>query len=73
VRQGGKVVPQLTILALVGAALYAGYRWLSRSNRAIAVRVRRTEDELRRRAAAKDMGPLEYDPATGTYRPTRRF
>lgn len=65
-------MPQLMVLALVGAALYAGYRWLSRSTREIAAEVRSTEDELRRRAAAKDMGRLEYDPATGTYRPTRR-
>ena len=37
--------------------------------------IRRTEDELLRRAAGtaleKDMGVLEYDPATGVYRPKR--
>ena len=67
---------QLVVLALVGAGLYAGYRWLTRSAREIAAEVRRTEDELRRRTAGaaieKDMGRLEYDPVSGVYRPTRR-
>jgi type II secretory pathway component PulJ len=64
-------VPQLMLLALVGAAAYAGYRWLSRSTRQISVQVRRTEDALRRHRAV-DMGRLEYDPVSGVYRPARR-
>ena len=43
-------MPQLIVMALVGAGLYAGYRWLSRSAAEITAEVRRTEDELRRRA-----------------------
>jgi len=70
------VPPQLIILALVGAGVYAGYRWLTRAAREIAAEVRRAEDELRRRAAGgaleKDMGRLEFDPASGVYRPTQR-
>ena len=69
-------MPQLVVLALVGAGLYVGYHWLSRSVREIKAGVRRAEDELRVRAARgaleKDMGRLEYDPASGAYRPTRR-
>jgi hypothetical protein len=68
-------VPQLMVLALVGAAIYAGYRWLWRPARMIAAEVRRTEDEIRRRAARsleRDMGRLEYDPISGVYRPVRR-
>jgi hypothetical protein len=65
-------VPQLMLLALVGAILYAGYRWLSRSTRQIAAEVRRTGDALRPRRRAVDMGRLEYDPVSGVYRPTRR-
>jgi type II secretory pathway component PulJ len=67
------MVPQFVILALVGAGLYAGYRWLSHTAQEITADVRRKEDELRRRAAVleKDMGVLEYDPATGVYRPKR--
>ncbi|MET0195070.1 MAG: hypothetical protein ABW200_17050 [Hyphomicrobiaceae bacterium] len=67
-------MPQLVVLALVGAGLYAGYRWFARTSERIAAEVRRTEDELRRRAhvAAKEMGTLEYDPASGVYRPSNR-
>jgi hypothetical protein len=70
------VVTQLIALALVGAAVYAGYRWLWRPARLIVAEVRRAEDGFRRAAAgrayAKDMGRLEYDPRTGVYRPTHR-
>jgi hypothetical protein len=64
------------MLALAGAALYAGYRWLWRPARMIVAEVRRAEDEMRRAGAGgaytKDMGRLVYDPRTGVYRPTRR-
>jgi hypothetical protein len=69
-------VSQLIALALVGAAVYAGYRWLWRPALLIVAEVRRAEDEIRRAAAGraytKDMGRLEYDPRTGVYRPTHR-
>jgi hypothetical protein len=69
-------VPQLMVLALVGAGIFAGYRWLWRPARMIVAEVRRAEDEIRRGAAArsleKDMGALEYDPISGVYRPVRR-
>jgi hypothetical protein len=64
------------VLALVGAGIYAGYRWLWRPARMIAAEVRRSQEEIRRAAAArsleKDMGTLEYDPISGVYRPVRR-
>jgi hypothetical protein len=66
-------MPQLVILALVGAGLYAGYRWFTRTTKEIAAEIRRTEDELRQRAhVVKDLGALEYDPASGVYRPSKR-
>ena len=68
-------MPQLIVLALVGAAIYAGYRWLWRPARMVAAEVRRAESEIRRAAARgleKDMGRLEYDPVAGVYRPVRR-
>ena len=68
-------MPQLFALALVGAGLYAGYRWLTRAAAEITADLRTAEDELQRRAAGgalpKDMGELEYDPASGVYRPKR--
>jgi hypothetical protein len=70
------MVPHLAVLALVGAGLYAGYRWLTRPAQEIATEVRRTEDDLRARAAGaalqKNMGRLEYDPIAGVYRPADR-
>jgi hypothetical protein len=63
------------VLALVGAGIYAGYRWLWRPARMIAAEVRQAEDRMRRAAARsleKDMGALEYDPISGVYRPVRR-
>ena len=68
-------MPQLMVLALVGAGIYAGYRWLWRPVRTIAAQVRRAEDEIRRvraQGSEKDMGALEYDPISGVYRPVRR-
>ena len=68
-------MPQLIALALVGAGLYAGYRWFARTAKEVTAEIRRTEDELRRKAPGtaleKDMGVLEYDPASGVYRPKR--
>jgi hypothetical protein len=63
------------VLALVGAGIYAGYRWLWRPARMIAAEVRRAEDAMRRgavRSLERDMGQLEYDPISGVYRPVRR-
>jgi type II secretory pathway component PulJ len=68
-------VPQLIALALVGAGLYAGYRWFASVGREVAAEVQRSQDELRRRAGMvveKDLGRLEYDPNSGVYRPVDR-
>jgi hypothetical protein len=68
-------VPQLMLLALAGAGIYAVYRWFWRPARMIVAEVRRAEDEIRRAAGLsleKDMGRLEYDPISGVYRPARR-
>jgi hypothetical protein len=62
-------------LALLGAGLYAGYRWVTRAAGEIGAEMRRTEDELRQQATGrieKNLGALEYDPASGVYRPTPR-
>ena len=68
-------MPQLVALALLGAGLYAGYRWVVRTKDSLA-EMRRAQDEVRRTAAGgaleKDMGPLEYDANSGVYRPAKR-
>lgn len=70
-------MPQVVALALLGAGLYAGYRWVTRATRELASSMQRAEEELRQQAAAagrieKNLGELEYDPAAGVYRPARK-
>jgi type II secretory pathway component PulJ len=68
-------MPQLVVLALLGAGFYAGYRLVVRTKQMVA-EMRRAEDELRRNATSgaleKDMGALEYDAASGAYRPAKQ-
>ena len=63
-------MPQLIVLALIGAGLYAGLRWVVRSE------VKRPREEVRRPPASalpeKNLGALVLDPASGVYRPARR-
>lgn len=68
-------MPQVIALALLGAGLYAGYRWLARAAGEIGAEMRRAEDEVAQAAAArieKDLGALELDQASGVYRPAKR-
>jgi len=69
-------MPQLIVVALVGAGIYAAYRWMRQASDAITAKLNRAEDELQRRTAGgrveKDLGRLEYDAATGVYRPQKR-
>ena len=68
-------MPQVIALALLGASLYVGYRWIARAAGGIGARIDRAEDELRaqsHRPIEKDLGALEYDPASGVYRPAQR-
>lgn len=69
-------MPQVIALALLGAGVYAGYRWVTRATREIADQMRRAEEELRQEASAgrveKNLGALEYDPIAGVYRPVHR-
>ena len=67
-------MPQLVVVALLGAGLYAGYRLVMRTKDLVAD-LRRAETEASRGSAGaleKDMGPLELDPTTGVYRPAKR-
>ena len=69
-------MPQVIALALLGAGLYAGYRWLARATSEIADQMQRAEDDAAPGGQAgrieKNLGALEYDPVAGVYRPVRR-
>lgn len=65
-------MPQVVALAVVGASLYAGFRWVSKQFERMQDEARRAEADLRRRASEagpRDLGTLEYDEANGVYRP----
>ena len=72
-------MPQVIALALFGAGLYAGYRWLARAVGSIGPTIARARDEPRQQSPGpsqvrieKDLGALEWDPAGGVYRPAKR-
>lgn len=69
-------MPQLVLLAVAGAGLYAGYRLAVRGMRHLAREAQRAAEEMERRATGaavpKDLGTLEYDAKAGVYRPERR-
>ncbi len=69
-------MPHLIALAVVGAGLYAGYRWASREFAKAAAEAERVKEEMQRKAAGatagpKDLGRLEWDAEAGVYRPRR--
>jgi hypothetical protein len=69
------IMPQVIALALLGAGLYAGYRWFTRTTPEIAAPMQRAEEEFRQEAASrieKNLGALEYDPSSGVYRPAEK-
>jgi hypothetical protein len=68
-------MPQVIALAVLGAGLYAGYRWITRAARQIAADMQRAEEEVKEQATGrieKNLGALEYDPVAGVYRPVRK-
>lgn len=66
-------MPQLVAVALIGAGLYAGYRWVAQQIAHVKAEMERTEQEISRAAARepRDLGALECDSA-GVYRPARK-
>jgi hypothetical protein len=68
-------MPQvITFALLLGGGVYARYRWLTRSARKSGAELR-VDDELRQSPTGRierDLGALEYDPASGVYKPVRR-
>ncbi len=50
-------MPQLVVIAVAGAALWAGYRWLAREANTIKDTLQAAEAELRRRAEEAAAAP----------------
>lgn len=64
-------MPQLLVLTLLGAGLWAGYRWYRRQVKEVASELRAAEEALRRRDETA-IPSLEQDPETGVYRPAQK-
>ena len=64
-------MPQLLVLTLLGAGLWAGYRWYRRQIKQVASELRAAEEALRRRDE-NAIPTLKQDPDTGVYRPVRK-
>ena len=67
-------MPQVVAVMIAGAGIYAGLRWLSRTLEHHVREAQLHAEELSRRATdatrvTKDLGTLEYDPATRVYKP----
>ena len=64
-------MPQLLVLTLLGAGLWAGYRWYRRQVKEVASELRAAEEALRRREE-NAIPTLKQDPETGIYRPDQK-
>jgi hypothetical protein len=68
-------MPQIVLLAALGALAYAGFRSLSRAGQKIAADLERAKRAAQQSADAHhkvqgvDGGTLIYDPTSGVYRP----
>ena len=67
-------MPQLIVLAIAGAGLLAGYKWISKkvADHTEAERLRaEAERQAGEAAGAKEMGQLVWDAEAQAYRPVR--
>lgn len=64
-------MPQVIVIALAGAGVVAGYKWLSRKLAELSeAELARAEAERSAAAAPKEMGRLVWDDETQAYRPS---
>ncbi len=61
-------MPQLLLIVLAGAGVWAGYRWYRKEQDRVKATLREAENELGRRYK-KEAPTLKRDPETGVYSP----
>jgi hypothetical protein len=64
-------MPQVLLIAIVGAGLLLVRRWLRREQQRVAADLRAAKEAMERRNIDQAV-PLEQDPATGIYRPKHK-
>ncbi|MEQ1711306.1 MAG: hypothetical protein ABL908_07885 [Hyphomicrobium sp.] len=74
-------MPPFIALAIAGAGIYAGYKWLTRELQRTAPDGERAPSDAEMRATdaadagsrhmPKDLGTLEWDAASGVYKPRK--
>lgn len=67
-------MPQIMIVVAAGFAAYAGYRWFQKQVERSDATTQAARADRQREAGAgapKDLGALEWDEASGAYRPKR--
>jgi hypothetical protein len=64
-------MPQVLLIAIVGAGLLLFRRWLRREQQRVAADLRAAKEAMERRNIDQAV-PLEQDPATGIYRPKHK-
>lgn len=70
-------MPQFLLLMIAGAGAIAGVRWAARKLDDLAQEAQRAAEVAEQRAqaqrsgSARDLGTLEFDAATGQYKPRR--
>lgn len=70
-------MPQFLLLMIAGAGVIAGARWAGRKLDDLAQEAQRVAAEAEQRAqaqragSARDLGTLEFDQASGQYKPRR--
>ena len=66
-------MPQLVVVAIAGAGLIAGYKWLSKKldEQMKAAPIRERADASAS-SGPREMGALEWDSEAQVYRPVRR-
>ncbi len=64
-------MPPFLPVILAGAAMYGAFKWAQRQVLQHAEQAARAAEEMRRRAtgAPRDLGTLEFDAASGVYKP----
>lgn len=64
-------MPQLILIILAGAGLWAGYKWVRKEQDRVKEQLKAAEAELKKREE-NAMPKLRQNPETGVYEPTRK-